>query len=304
MRQGTLQRLPGARASRETMSRLGLPPLRPLFAACVVALLASWPARARPDVPSVPLPSDAMTRLKSGDAQQIESALGDVRVSGRAGALAAPVIVTLLRRGLPEALTKAAIDTLGETDAAGASSETLAWYAHHRDPALRRSSVAALSKTKGPSATKALRSALSDSDPGVRGLAASGLGSLRAKEAVGDLFRALDHNVPEAAASIGALCAPQECEKLAKKLESLPFDVITSGLAEVLVRPSGEVDDETKLAIVGKLRALATGEASRFLRGVQSRYPARGSERVKRAINEAVAASPSPPASDSAEPAP
>jgi HEAT repeat protein len=250
---------------------------------------------------AIPLPADAMARLRSGDPQQIESALGDVRVSGRGGASAVPAIVELLRRGLPEALTQAAIDTLGDTESE-ASSETVAWYARHRDPALRRSSVSALAKTKGNVALRALRSALSDSDPGVRGLAASGLGDLKAKEAVGDLFRALEHNVPEAAASIGALCTPRDCEKLAKKLQTVPFDIITSGLSEVLVRPATEVDDETKIGIVGQLRAIATPEANRFLRGVQSRYPARGSERVKRVIDEAVASSPSPPASDSPEP--
>jgi hypothetical protein len=303
------------------MSRLGSRFDRLLFAAALLALYAARPSQALAGPPlasqlrasaggasasratAIPLPPDAVARLKSGDPQQIESALGDVRVSGRAGLAATPVIIELLRRGLPQALTLAAIDTLGDTESE-ASSETLAWYTHHREPALRRSSVTALSKTKGSAATKALRSALSDSDPGVRGLAASGLGRLRAKEAVGDLFRALDHEVPEAAASIGALCSPQDCEKLAKKLESLPFDVITSGLGEVLVRPTAEVDDETKIAIVGRLRTLATGEAGRFLRGVQSRYPAHGSERVKRAIDEAVSASPSPPASDSAEPVP
>jgi hypothetical protein len=250
---------------------------------------------------AIPLPADAVARLKSGDPQQIESALGDVRVSGRAGVSAVPAIVELLRRGLPEALTLAAIDTLGDTESE-ASSETVAWYARHREPALRRSSVSALGKTKGSVALKALRSALSDSDPGVRGLAASGLGGLKAKEAVGDLFRALEHNVAEAAASIGALCTPPECEKLAKKLQTLPFDIITSGLSEVLVRPATEVDDETKIGIVGQLRAMATPEVNSFLRGVQSRYPARGSERVKRAIDEAVASSPSPPPSDSPEP--
>ncbi len=252
---------------------------------------------------AIPLPADALARLKSRDPQQIESALGDVRVSGRAGLGAVPLIVELLRHGLPVGLTQAAIDTLGDTESE-ASSETVAWYTHHRDPALRRSSISALAKTRGSTATRALRSALSDSDPGVRGLAASGLGRLRAREAVGDLFRALEHNVPEAAASIGALCTSAECDRLAKKLSTLPFDVITSGLSEALVRPTGEVDDETKIAILGQLRAMATPEVSRFLRGVQSRFPARGSERVKRVIDEAVAASPSPPTSDSPEPAP
>jgi hypothetical protein len=266
-----------------------------------LGLQVTWASQAAAGEPA-PM-AGALARLKSHDPQQIESALGDVRVSGRAGLAASPAIVELLRRGLPQALTQAAIETLGDTESE-ASSEVVAWYAHDRSPALRRSSVAALAKTKGSAATKTLRAALSDSDPEVRGLAASGLGRLRAKETVGDLLRALDHNVPEAAASIGALCTPPDCEKLAKKLESLPFDVVTGGLGEVLLRPPGDVDDDTKLAIVTRLRAMATGEVSRFLRSVQSRYPAGGSPRVKRAIDDAVASTFSSPSPTSPETSP
>jgi hypothetical protein len=272
----------------------------PLLAALL--LQVAWAAQAMADTP-IPLPPDAVARLKSSDAQQIENALGDVRVSGRGGAPAVPAIVELLRRGLPESLTKAAIETLGDTESE-AGSEVVAWYTRDRSPLVRRSSVGALAKLRGNVATKALRAALSDSDPAVRGLAASGLGRLKAKDAVGDLFRALDHDVTEAAAAIGALCSPADCEKLSKKLASLPFDVVTTGLSEVLVRPASEVDDETKIAIIGRLRALATAEVGRFLREVQSRYPAHGSDRVKRALDEAVAGSPSPPASQSSEPTP
>jgi HEAT repeat protein len=244
-----------------------------------------------------------MVRLKSGDPEQIESALGDVRISGRSGAAAVPAIVDLLRRGLPLTLTQAAIDTLGDTESE-ASSEVVAWYARHRSVALRRSSIAALSKTRGGAAIKALRGALSDSDPGVRGLAASGLGRLNAKDAVSDLLAALDHKVPEAAASIGALCSAADCEKLAKKLETLPFDVVTSGLGEALLRPTADLGDETKLAIVARLRAMATREVNRFLRGVQERSASRLSARVKAAVDEAVAATLSSPGSGNSEEAP
>ena len=87
---------------------------------------------------------------------------------------------------------------------------------------LRRAAVKALLKTKGPAAVKALRHALSDSDPMVRGIAATGLGTLKAKDAVPDLFVALDRKIAEAAASIGQLCAPSECEQLAGKLGRSP----------------------------------------------------------------------------------
>ena len=72
-------------------------------------------------------------------------------------------------------------------------------------------------------------------------LSATGLGSMKAKDAVGDLFVALDHKVPEAAVSIGLLCAGNECDKLAAKLGSVAFDVVTSGLEEVLFRPPADV---------------------------------------------------------------
>jgi HEAT repeat protein len=175
---------------------------------------------------AVPLPADALKRLKSGDAAQIKSALDDVRVSGRSGSPAVPTIVDLLKQGLPPPLTQAAVETLGETSSEAAS-EVLGWYAHQRNVALRRAAVEALGKTRGPIAVKALRAALSDPDDNVRGLSATALGEMKAREAVGDLFVALDHKVEEAAASIGQLCEPSDCERLAGKLGNVPFDVMT-----------------------------------------------------------------------------
>ena len=81
----------------------------------------------------------------------------------------------------------------------------------------------------------------------MRGLAATGLGSMKAKDAVSDLFVALDHKVAEAAASIGQLCAGNECDQLAGKLGSVPFDVVTSGLDQVLFRAPADVSDDIKV---------------------------------------------------------
>jgi HEAT repeat protein len=238
---------------------------------------------------AVPLPADAMKRLKSGDETQIKSALDDVRMSAKAGASAVPTIVDLLKQGVSTPLTQAAVETLGDTESDQAS-EVLAWYAHHRNTSVRRAAALALSKTRGPSAVKALRAALSDPDPGVRGLSATGLGTLKAKEAVGDLFVALDHRVNEAAASIGQLCAGAECDQLAGKLGGVPFDVVTSGLDQVLFRPPTDVSDDIKVKIVGRLRELGTAESNRFLRDVQKKWPETWSKRVRQAIDQAVLA--------------
>jgi HEAT repeat protein len=237
------------------------------------------------------LPSDAVKRLKSGDPSQIKSALDDVRVSGKAGAAAVPVIVDLVERGEPPALTQAAIDTLADTESE-AGSVALAWYARHRNVGLRRAAVQALAHTRGAVAIKALRVALSDPDPGVRGLSATGLGTLKAKEAIGDLFVALDHKVAESSASIGKLCAGNECDKLAAKLGggSLPFEVVTSGLDQALLRGPPDVSDDIKIKIVARVRELGTAEAHRFLSEILAKWPKSGSQRVKQAIDQAVLA--------------
>jgi HEAT repeats len=277
-----------------------------LLALAVGLALAARPALAAPRTPpgeasnvtkGAPLPPDAIRRLKSGDLAVIPGALDDVRVAGKGGTPAVPAISNLLEQGLPPELTQSAIETLGDTESETAS-VALAWYSRHRNVALRRAAVVALARTRGAAAIKALRATLSDPDPAVRGLSATGLGTMKAKEALADLFLALDHRVAEASPAIGQICAGSECEKLAAKLGSLPFAVITSGLDLALFRVPAEVSDEIKVKIVARLRELGTGEVNRFLRDVQGKWPKKGSAHVKQAIDQAVIATSGSPGSD------
>jgi HEAT repeat protein len=258
---------------------------------------AKPPRGAAVDAPMiVPLPADALKRLQSGDPSQIKSALDDVRTSAKAGAAAVPTIAQLLQHGLSPDLTQAALDAIGDTES-GAGSEAVAWYTRDRSAAIRRSAVTVLSRTRGPAAVVALRASLSDPDAGVRGLSATGLGSMKAKDAVGDLFTALDHKVAEAAASIGQLCSGDECDRLAGKLGSVAFDVVTGGLDQMLFRPATDVSDDVKIKVVGRLRELGTAEGNRFLRDVQGKWPKTWSARVKQAIDQAVLATAASPGS-------
>lgn len=267
-----------------------------VFGGCVV--VGDAPAEAKPpkvDAPqTVPLPADAVKRLKSGDAGQIKSALDDVRVSAKAGAPAVPAIADLLQQGTTPDLTQAALDAIGDTESE-AGSAAVAWYTRDRNVAVRRSAVQVLTRTRGAAAVKALRASLSDPDPGVRGLAATGLGNMKAKEAVGDLFTALEHKIAEAAASIGQLCSGAECDRLAGKLGSVPFDVVTGGLDQMLFRPAPDVSDDEKIKVIGRVRELGTGEANRFLHDVQAKWPKTWSQRVKQAIDQAVLATAASP---------
>ncbi len=237
----------------------------------------------------VTLPAGVLEKLHSGDEATIKGALDDLRMAGKSASGATPVIAELLLRGLTTELTVAAIETLGDLESEAAS-PALAAYAVHRTPPIRQAAVKALAKTRGETAVAALRHALSDDDAMVRGIAATGLGSLKAKEAVRDLFVALDHHVSEAATSIGELCAPAECDELAGKLGKLQFDVVTGGLDQVLFRPVSEVDDDQKVKMIGRVRELGTAEANRFLKDVQKRWPTSWSPRVKQAIDQGVLA--------------
>jgi len=257
-------------------------------------LAVSAPAESKPAAEvakPVPLPADAIKRLKSGDETQVKSALDDTRISAKAGAAAVPAIVELIERGLSPSLTQAAIETLGDTESEAASAG-VAWYARHRNAVLRRAAVQALARTRGPIAIKTLRIGLSDPDPAVRGFSATGLGAMKAKEAIGDLFVALDHKVAEASGAIGQLCVGNECDRLAAKLGGgrLPFEVVTSGLQQALLRGLPDVSDDIKVNIIARVRELGTGEANRFLREMQGRWPKGGSPRVRQALDQAVLA--------------
>ena len=231
-----------------------------------------------------------LEKLKSNDPAQVKGALDDVRVVGKpAATAAAPLVAQLLDRGPSPELAKAAIETAADLESP-VTTPSVVPYAQHRDVAVRRAAVKALARTKGPAAAKALAHALGDPDGMVRGVAAAGLGALKAREAVPSLLSALDHQIPEAAAAVGQLCAPAECEKLVARLGREPFDVVSSGFEQILFRPVAEIDDDTKVRIIEKVRELRTKEANRFLSDVYGRWPATASARVKQALDQAVKA--------------
>jgi HEAT repeat protein len=239
------------------------------------------------DIPAVTLSPGLKEKLKSSDAAAVQSALEELRIAGRAGASLASDVAAILDRGTTSQLSITALDALGDLEVE-ATSPSIAPYTRHRDNQIRRAAVRALAKTKGAAAATALRRALSDPDAQVRGFAASGLGGIKAHDAIGDLFVALDHRVGEAAASIGQLCTPTECVQFADHLGRQPFDVMTGGFDQILFRPTSEIDEDTKIKMVGKLRELGTKEANAFLRDVKKRWPPKDSPRVKYAIDQAV----------------
>lgn len=249
---------------------------------------APKPKAGAPAAPAATVSKTAAADLRSGDPAKVQAALDDIRIAGKAGAPLAPVIGEVLAKGLTAPLTIAAIDTLSDLEIESTST-VIGTYLEHRNVKIRQAAAKALTHTKGAAAVRGLRRALSDQDPMVRGVAASGLGTLKAKEALPDLLLALDHRVNEAASSIGALCAPNECDQLAGKLGRLPFDVMAAGLEQVLFRNTAEISDDVKIKMIGKLRELGTPEANKFLRDVSKKLTT-ASPRVKQSLDQAIAA--------------
>jgi len=241
-----------------------------------------------PAAPAVTVPPTAGADLKSGDPQRIRAALDEIRMAGKGpGSPFAGAIIELLQHGVPTTVAEAALDTLGDLEAESAS-PVIAQYMEHRNARVRQAATKALVKTKGAVAVRALRHALSDQDPMVRGVAANGLGALKAKEAVPDLFLALDHRINEASTSIGMLCNPQECEQLASRIGKFPFDVMGAGIEQALFRP--DVSDDSKIKLLGHVRELGTQDANKFLREAVKKWPKNGSARVKQSLDQAVQA--------------
>ncbi|HEY3593433.1 MAG TPA: HEAT repeat domain-containing protein [Polyangiaceae bacterium] len=244
---------------------------------------AAKPQRVTVNVPAL------TAKLKSSDLAAVQEALDEASSAGKgAGPLAKP-IEDVLARGTTAEIDEAALGALGRVGGP-ANSEAILPFARHRSPEMRKKALLALVKTNGAPTVGALRQALSDPDPGVRGVAASGLGTIKGREGMDDLFRALDHQVTEAAASIGEMCTVEECEKLAAKTGIFGLDVMTSGFDQIMFRPTTEIPDDEKIKIVGRVRELGTQEANKYLRDLQGRWPPTGSPRIKQALEQAVLA--------------
>lgn len=279
-------------------------PVSVALASIALLLASSSPASAvgkpkgkgkAPPVAAAPVLDEKLSRavvakLAAADASEVLDGLTAAQAGGAVSAPLAPAIEGLLLRGATLPLAKAAIDALGAIGAAS-SSAVLRPYLRHRVPELRRAAARALGSTRGPEALAAFREGLRSPDGQVRGFSATGLGNLMAADALPDLFLALDHNVSEAASSIGLLCTVETCEKLLAKLGSIPLDVMTSGIDPMFFRAT-PFPDEKLVDVVGRLRELGSPEAGKYLADVLARWPKGGSPRVKQALESAVASLP------------
>ncbi|MEO7095805.1 MAG: HEAT repeat domain-containing protein [Polyangiales bacterium] len=233
---------------------------------------------------------EANESLKGSDPSKIESTLATIRVAGKDGGKPfTAAIVARLKNGLSKSLVVKALDTLADLeDPAGAEAGEM--YLAHRDGEVRQAAVRCLGGSKGPVAVKGLQKALTDPDGRVRGLAATLLGGTKAAEAVPMLVTALDKGVNESAVSIGQLCAAtpgdKSCDVLVERMKTKPFDVISSGLGQMLARK--DVSDDAKKKVITAVRELASQKAREFLVEIKTSWPKDGSKAVFDALDKAI----------------
>lgn len=229
--------------------------------------------------------------LESGGEAAILATLSELRDLGKAGAAAAPLVDALLARGANGTVLLAALETEAELGVP-ASSDAVAPYVAHRKTELRQAAATTLASTGGASAVAALRRALGGPDPAVRGIAATGLGTLGAKESVEDLFTVLAHETPQAALSIALLCSPEQCDRLMALVGKLKFEALEPAFVPLLLRPASDLPEANKLRYVERLRVLATRPAAAVLQAALTRLPKDESPALRVALQNALKARP------------
>jgi hypothetical protein len=229
--------------------------------------------------------------LETGSEAELDTTLSEIGALGHGAAPAASLIDALLARGASAGVLVAALEAEGKL-AVPASSDAVAPYVAHRKPEIRRAAAQALAQTGGPVAVAALRRALAGPDPGVRGIAATGLGTLGAKEAVDDLFNVLSHDTHEAALSIALLCTPEQCDRLMALVGMLKFEVLEGAFVPLLLRPASALPDANKLKYIDRLRRLATRPAAAVLQTTLARLQKDESPALRAALQAALKARP------------
>jgi hypothetical protein len=224
--------------------------------------------------------------LESGDQDRVIAALNALsKAEAKHRAIAAGHVDRLLRRGSTVPILLRALDTAAAL-AQSSSSSAVAAYTRHRVASVRHSAAQTLTLTRGPAAVSALLVALRGNDAKLRDIAATGLGTLDAKQAVQSLFEALDHQVGGAAGAIGKLCDPKQCQGLLDRINKQPLDALTPGFDEILFR--SDVGDAFKLQIIEKMGSLHSSAATTFLESILLRWPKKGSDTVRNKLKEVI----------------
>ncbi|MCA9583071.1 MAG: HEAT repeat domain-containing protein [Myxococcales bacterium] len=177
-----------------------------------------------------------------------------------------PPLAAFLRGGPPDALTHRAVDALGGL-AHPSSLGVLEELTRHRRAAVRRRAYRAIAGIRAPGVRVLVETGLSDSDTGVRQIAAQGLGDMGARESVDALLLAFDKGVEEAGIALGKVGDGESVARFGESLGTKRLRVMLGGYREYLGRrdiPLGIKND-----IVTRLGEVAGPVVRAFLQEYQ-----------------------------------
>ncbi|MEZ4250496.1 MAG: HEAT repeat domain-containing protein [Polyangiales bacterium] len=240
-------------------------------------------AQRRGRAPRGPSIAEAQPLLDSTNPDEIRLGLETAVTVG--GAPAAEAIAQRIRRGLPAEVLDSAIDSLaalGRREAGPVLFELL----NHRRATIRAHAAEAVVAVAAQGADRALVASLSDGDPAVRSAAALGLGRLGARSAANELFLALERGVLEAATALGQVVDAAGVDRLLGFLGRVPLDALTPGFDELFAR--NDVQERTKLALIGRLEGLATPEVKNYLATTAEVLPEGAVRRAAQAASERI----------------
>jgi len=235
------------------------------FIPCILLVGLCWvagPASAENAGDNTAPPGDLVAQLRTSGAEQVVAAVHELQTQSGPQPVAA--VVALLRAGPPDAVTQAALETLGALGDARAV-DILGEYSSHRRAAVRVVAVQSLSTIQDSRVESLLVEALRDSNPEVRATAAQALGDGGYRNAVSVLFQAFERGVGEASAAIGKLGDADAADRFAGYLGQRDLSLLLEGLAEFLLRSDFPL--LAKQRIVGQLLELAGPDVRRFLVG-------------------------------------
>jgi len=185
---------------------------------------------------SGPLEEERRALLGNNEAAAVAAAK---KLGTHKSAAAEEVLLEVLASGTSPAVAEAALTALGaQTDER--AWDTLALYAGHRSPALRRQALRSLAQLKGastaPRTSELLVMALGDADQDVRATAAEALAARNDRAGLGRMMSLLRDNEPGVAEPLGALVTPALVPELAELLGTVNEDILANTLGAALKR--------------------------------------------------------------------